>query len=73
MVGSPPESFVIEAGTDDHIESIRKDGAMGVSLSGCDRASAKDFREIREVFILRVAAVPPCNRSATIEKATPFS
>jgi len=24
---------VIEAGTDDHIESIRKDGAMGVTLS----------------------------------------
>jgi len=33
MVGSPPELFVIEAGTDDHIEIIRKDGATGVTSS----------------------------------------
>jgi hypothetical protein len=37
---------------------------------GCDRASAKDFREIREVFLLRAAAVPP---STAIEKESPFS
>ena len=40
--------------------SNRLPSVIGSSAGcGCDRASAKDFRKIREFFILRVAAVPP--------------
>src|SRR5271166_345893 len=49
--------------------SNRLPSVIGSSAGGYDHASAKDFREIREFFILRVAAVPPSTAQRLLKKS----